>query len=184
MLWKEPKEFKEIVTETFELSGAIEFVPVLKPFGLNNIEKRLAILHKKRDKFLQRLIEDHSKVKDESTSDQGCPNAFTKWRGSWAPQNDIAIIAVETRGKWLLGWVSSARLDVLPMTGSGGYSLDRTTVAKSSSCLFFLDGIRLLIRIKWLLLRGGFYCMDDVGWLLARSVMAAAAWTSVGSLSA
>lgn len=38
---------------------------------MNHNEKRLAILHSKRDKFLQDLIEAHRGVKDESASDQG-----------------------------------------------------------------------------------------------------------------
>jgi len=46
-------------------------VLVLKWFEMNHNKKRLAILHCKRDKFLQDLIEAHREVKDESTSDQG-----------------------------------------------------------------------------------------------------------------
>lgn len=60
--------------ETFELSGATnigDFVPALKWIGLNNVEKRLAILHRKRDEFVQDLILEHRKVKSESASDQG-----------------------------------------------------------------------------------------------------------------
>nr|XP_034896858.1 cytochrome P450 81Q32-like [Populus alba] len=70
----ESRKVKEIVTETFELSGATntgDFVPVLKWFEMNHNEKRLAILHSKRDKFLQDLIEAHRGVKDGSASDQG-----------------------------------------------------------------------------------------------------------------
>lgn len=70
----ESRKVKEIVTETFELSGATntgDFVPVLKWFEMNHNEKRLAVLHCKRDKFLQDLIEAHREVKDESASDQG-----------------------------------------------------------------------------------------------------------------
>lgn len=49
---EEERNFKEIVTETLQLSGAtniVDFVPVLKWFGLNKTEKKLAILHKKRE---------------------------------------------------------------------------------------------------------------------------------------
>jgi len=70
----EARQFKEIVRETFELSGATnigDFVPALKWVGLNNIEKRLAILHRKRDEFVQDLILEHIKVKSEFASDQG-----------------------------------------------------------------------------------------------------------------
>ncbi|KAG6749044.1 hypothetical protein POTOM_046086 [Populus tomentosa] len=70
----ESRKVKEIVTETFELSGATntgDFVPVLKWFEMNHNEKRFAILHSKRDKFLQDWIEAYRGVKDESASDQG-----------------------------------------------------------------------------------------------------------------
>jgi hypothetical protein len=70
----EARQFKEIVRETFELSGATnigDFVPALKWIGLNNIEKRLAILHRKRDEFVQDLILEHRKVKSEFASHQG-----------------------------------------------------------------------------------------------------------------
>lgn len=69
----EAKKFKEIVTETFELSGATnigDFVPVLKWVGLNKIEKRLAMLHRKRDNFVQDLIEEHRKSRTDSASEQ------------------------------------------------------------------------------------------------------------------
>ncbi|KAF9687522.1 hypothetical protein SADUNF_Sadunf02G0102300 [Salix dunnii] len=65
-------QFKEIVKENFELSGATkigDFVPATKWIGLNNLEKRLAILHRKGDEFVQDLIPTHRKVK-ESASDQ------------------------------------------------------------------------------------------------------------------
>jgi len=71
---EESRNVKEIVTETFELRGATntgDFVLVLKWFEMNHNEKRLAVLHCKRDKFLQDLIEAHREVKDESASDQG-----------------------------------------------------------------------------------------------------------------
>jgi hypothetical protein len=45
-------------------------VLVLKWFEMNHNKKRLAILHCKRDKFLQDLIKAHIKIKDESASDQ------------------------------------------------------------------------------------------------------------------
>ncbi|KAF9687520.1 hypothetical protein SADUNF_Sadunf02G0102100 [Salix dunnii] len=66
------KQFKEIVRENFELSGATnigDFVPATKWIGLNNLEKRLAVLHRKGDEFVQDLIPTHRKVK-ESASDQ------------------------------------------------------------------------------------------------------------------
>lgn len=62
---EEERKFKEIVTETLQLSGAtniVYFMPVLKWFGLNKTEKKLAILHKKRERFMQNLIEERKKL--------------------------------------------------------------------------------------------------------------------------
>ncbi|GFY95974.1 cytochrome P450, family 81, subfamily H, polypeptide 1 [Actinidia rufa] len=59
---EETRKFKEMVTEAFQLSGATnygDFVPFLKWVGVNGLEKRLQELQKKRDKFLQDLIEKH-----------------------------------------------------------------------------------------------------------------------------
>lgn len=71
----ENKKFKDVVTETFELSGATnigDFVPILKWFGLTKIEKRLAALQTKGDKFMQDLIEEHKRVKSlKSASEEG-----------------------------------------------------------------------------------------------------------------
>lgn len=60
--WK----FKEMVMETFELSGGAnmgDFFPVLSWVGLNGLDKRLKLLQQKRDKFMQDLIEEHRKEK-------------------------------------------------------------------------------------------------------------------------
>ncbi|EEF52318.1 cytochrome P450 81Q32 [Ricinus communis] len=70
------KKFKEIVTETFQLSGASnigDFVPALKWVGLTNIEKRLEILQRKRDRFMQELVEEHKRANsDDSASGKRC----------------------------------------------------------------------------------------------------------------
>ncbi|KAF9687527.1 hypothetical protein SADUNF_Sadunf02G0102800 [Salix dunnii] len=66
------KQFKEIVRETSELSGATnirDFVVAIKWIGEDNLEKRLAILHRKGDEFVKDLIPTRRKVK-ESASDQ------------------------------------------------------------------------------------------------------------------
>ncbi|CAN0905542.1 Cytochrome P450 81Q32 [Linum grandiflorum] len=59
---EEARRFKEIVRETFELSGATnigDFVPMMSWFGLNNkMVKRLEVLQLKRDGFMQKLIEE------------------------------------------------------------------------------------------------------------------------------
>ncbi|XP_012068267.2 cytochrome P450 81Q32 [Jatropha curcas] len=60
----EERRFKEIVTETFQLSGATnigDFIPVLNWIGLNKIKKRLEALQRKRDRFMQDLIEEHKR---------------------------------------------------------------------------------------------------------------------------
>uniref|UniRef100_A0A5B7BVS7 Isoflavone 2'-hydroxylase-like n=1 Tax=Davidia involucrata TaxID=16924 RepID=A0A5B7BVS7_DAVIN len=70
---EETRKFKEIVTQTFQLSGATniaDFVPVLKWVGFNGIEKRLKVLQEKRDGFMQDLIEEHRKMRSDSCSEQ------------------------------------------------------------------------------------------------------------------
>lgn len=59
---EEAKQFQQIVAETFQLSGAgnaADFLPVLNYMGVSKLEKKLIILQKKRDKFLQDLIDQH-----------------------------------------------------------------------------------------------------------------------------
>jgi len=61
-------KFKKIVMETFLLSGATnigDFLPVLKWVGSRGLEKRLAILQRKRDKFMQDLIEEHRRSRGD-----------------------------------------------------------------------------------------------------------------------
>ncbi|KAL6215432.1 hypothetical protein ACLB2K_014862 [Fragaria x ananassa] len=59
---EEAKQFQQIVAETFQLSGAgnaADFLPILNYVGVSKLEKKLIILQKKRDKFLQDLIDQH-----------------------------------------------------------------------------------------------------------------------------
>ncbi|RXH91622.1 hypothetical protein DVH24_020645 [Malus domestica] len=70
---EEAQLFKEIVIETFELSGATnigDFMPVLKHLGVTGLEKKLVLLQKKRDKFMQNLIEEHRKLQRGSVPEQ------------------------------------------------------------------------------------------------------------------
>ncbi|KAE8682786.1 isoflavone 2'-hydroxylase-like isoform X2 [Hibiscus syriacus] len=74
---EEERKFKEIVTGTFELSGATNignFVPVLKWIGLNKINRKLTILltilQRKRDEFMQYLIDERRKLTSDSGSEQ------------------------------------------------------------------------------------------------------------------
>ncbi|XP_031267282.1 cytochrome P450 81Q32-like [Pistacia vera] len=68
---EEAKKFKEILTETFRLSGAtniVDFLPFLKWAGSNKVEKSLVILQRKRDKFMQDLIEEHRHIRNSFAS--------------------------------------------------------------------------------------------------------------------
>lgn len=61
---EERKTFQNIVAETFLLGGATnlgDFLPVLRWVGYGGIEKKLKQLHRKRDDFMQRLVEGHKK---------------------------------------------------------------------------------------------------------------------------
>ncbi|MCD9637705.1 hypothetical protein HAX54_021142 [Datura stramonium] len=70
---EESRRFKEIVTETFQLSGATnvgDFVPLLKWMGVNKLEDKVKLLKEKRDKFMQDLIEEHKKSRKGSSVEQ------------------------------------------------------------------------------------------------------------------
>lgn len=67
----EARQFREIVTETFELSTVTnvgDFVPALNYFGISGLEKKLVKLKRKREKFMQDLIEQHRKARERSSS--------------------------------------------------------------------------------------------------------------------
>ncbi|KAJ0527228.1 putative cytochrome P450 [Helianthus annuus] len=58
---EEGKRFKEIVKESFLVSGASnlgDYLPVLNWFGVNGLEKKMIALQRKRDLFIQGLV-DH-----------------------------------------------------------------------------------------------------------------------------
>lgn len=63
---EERRKFKDIVTETFQLSGATnigDFLPILRWIGMDKLENRLKVLKEKRDNFMQDLIDEHRKMK-------------------------------------------------------------------------------------------------------------------------
>lgn len=65
---EEKLRFKEIVAETFAVSGATnigDFVPILRWIGMDKIENKLRALQVKRDNFMQDLIEEHRNFKSE-----------------------------------------------------------------------------------------------------------------------
>ncbi|KAL6216659.1 hypothetical protein ACLB2K_009880 [Fragaria x ananassa] len=69
---EEAKRFQQIVAESFQLTGVTnigDFIPVLNYVGVSRLEKKLVILQKKRDKFLQDLIEQHRQKQRDSTSE-------------------------------------------------------------------------------------------------------------------
>ncbi|GMP84426.1 hypothetical protein CsSME_00037960 [Camellia sinensis var. sinensis] len=67
---EEAKEFREIMRQAFEYSGASypgDFLPVLKWIDYQSFEKNLGRLHKKMDAFLQGLIDEHRRDKSKNT---------------------------------------------------------------------------------------------------------------------
>ncbi|XP_015060921.1 isoflavone 2'-hydroxylase-like [Solanum pennellii] len=67
------RRFKEIVTESFQVSGATnigDFVPLLKWIGVNKLEDKVKLLQEKRDKFMQELIEEHKNRRKGSSVEQ------------------------------------------------------------------------------------------------------------------
>ncbi|PHT66435.1 hypothetical protein T459_30860 [Capsicum annuum] len=66
----ESRRFKEIVTETFQLTNIGDFVPLLKWIGANNHENKVKLLKEKRDKFIQDLIEEHKNSRKGSSLEQ------------------------------------------------------------------------------------------------------------------
>ncbi|XP_062097343.1 cytochrome P450 81Q32-like [Humulus lupulus] len=88
----EASQFKEIVTETFRLSGATnigDFVPVLNYFGLSGLDKKLVSLQSKRDKFMQELIEKHRKTNTNSASEE-----------RWKTMSDVLLSLQETEPEY------------------------------------------------------------------------------------
>ncbi|THF97606.1 hypothetical protein TEA_010987 [Camellia sinensis var. sinensis] len=67
---EEAKEFREIVRQAFEYSGASypgDFLRVLRWIDYQSFEKNLGILYKKMDSFLQGLINEHKRDKSKNT---------------------------------------------------------------------------------------------------------------------
>ncbi|KAK9946434.1 hypothetical protein M0R45_011900 [Rubus argutus] len=70
---EEAMQFEQIVTESFQVSGVTnigDFVPLVKHLGVSRLEKKLVKLQKKREKFMQDLIQEHRKMQSGSTSEQ------------------------------------------------------------------------------------------------------------------
>lgn len=76
---EEAKTFREIVTDTFRIGGASnigEFLPFLRKIGFKGVEKELQELQRKRDTFMQSLIEQHRKEtrSEEDPNSEGGKN--------------------------------------------------------------------------------------------------------------
>lgn len=64
---EEAKEFRDIVSQVFELSGIsnlADALPVFEMVDIQGLKKRMKILMKKLDNFLQKLIDDRRKIKN------------------------------------------------------------------------------------------------------------------------
>lgn len=62
---EEGKQFQEIVKEAVLLSDTSnlgDHMPLMRWFGMKELERKMIILQKKRDAFLQGLIEQHRTV--------------------------------------------------------------------------------------------------------------------------
>ncbi|KAJ9567437.1 hypothetical protein OSB04_003403 [Centaurea solstitialis] len=69
---KEGKRFREIAKETFMVAGAsnlVDHLPVLSWFGVKGFEKRMVSLQKKRDSFIQDLIDQSRNRKPKDIKD-------------------------------------------------------------------------------------------------------------------
>lgn len=70
---EEIKKFKDMVVETFEVSGASnvgDFVPVFKWLGLEGSEKRLKVLRDKRDCITQDLVEGYRRMRSNCDGEE------------------------------------------------------------------------------------------------------------------
>lgn len=70
---EESRRFKEIVRESFQVSGATnigDFVPLLKWIGANKFEDQVKLVKEKRDNFMQDLIEEHKNSRKGSYLEQ------------------------------------------------------------------------------------------------------------------
>lgn len=67
----EVRQFREMVTETFRLAGASnmeDFLPALKWIGRSGLVKKLMVLQKKRDEFMQELVEEERRKMSDNVN--------------------------------------------------------------------------------------------------------------------
>ncbi|XP_042478332.1 cytochrome P450 81Q32-like [Macadamia integrifolia] len=75
---EEARQFREIVRDTFALSGASnigDFLPMLRWVGFKGLEKRLMRLQQKRDGFMQELIEQQRMERVHYSSSSSSANS-------------------------------------------------------------------------------------------------------------
>ncbi|KAF5958801.1 hypothetical protein HYC85_006026 [Camellia sinensis] len=68
--YEEAKQFRDLVSETFEYGGASnpnDFLPVLRWIDYGNFEKNLGRIHKRMDALLQGLIDEHKSDKSRNS---------------------------------------------------------------------------------------------------------------------
>ena len=79
---EETGKFKEMVEDTFRLGDTTnigDYLPVLRWLGVKGKEKELRELQKKRDRFMQSLIEEHrTRMAKESYSSSSCSSSGEK----------------------------------------------------------------------------------------------------------
>ncbi|KAL8265352.1 hypothetical protein R6Q59_023482 [Mikania micrantha] len=70
---EEGKRFKEIVKETFMVSGASnlgDHLPFLRWLGMRGLEKKMIVLQEKNDSFIQELIDQLRKLKGNNDNNK------------------------------------------------------------------------------------------------------------------
>lgn len=82
---EESQRFRDIITEIFELSGASnpgDFIPALRWVTYFTFEKRLKIVQKKSDSFLQRLVDEVREKRSMDGESKTIVEAMLRWQDS------------------------------------------------------------------------------------------------------
>lgn len=68
----EAEMLEEIARETSEVAfetNVVDFLPLMRWFGFGDVEKKLMSIHRKRDAFMQKVIDDNRRSMMEDNSD-------------------------------------------------------------------------------------------------------------------
>ncbi|XWS25555.1 hypothetical protein CRYUN_Cryun27aG0078100 [Craigia yunnanensis] len=90
---KEAKEFQDIMREVVEIHGSTnlnDFLPMLQLIDFQGVEKRMKGLMKKLDKFLQSLLKEHRRMREDST-DQSLGSSDASNKGRKATLIDVIL---------------------------------------------------------------------------------------------